>query len=131
MLRLQFLTSAMLLGLLSALLAASAYAQQASTPASSPSAVSNQALAIAAHNPFADFVKVPIQSTTGFQLGPHHKVGDSVNIEPVLPFSLNENWDLFARPSLTFTYSPTPHEQSGLEDLEISFALAPAKANTW
>jgi len=132
-LRSQLLPSATLLGLLlSAVLAASAQAQQASTPAPSPtSGMTAQELAISAHNPLEDFVKVPIQSTTGFQLGPHHKVGDSVNIEPLLPFSLNENWDLFARPSLTFTYSPTPHEQSGLEDLEISFALAPAKANTW
>ena len=36
-----------------------------------------------------------------------------------------------ARPSLTFTYAPTPHEQSGLEDLETSFFLTPAKKTTW
>jgi hypothetical protein len=83
--------------------------------------MSNQELAIALHNPFADFVKVPIQSTTGFQLGPRHKVGDSVNIEPVVPFSLNGDWDLIALPSLTVTYLPSPHEQSGLEDLQTSF----------
>src|SRR5208283_724367 len=112
--------------------AVSAQAQQASTPAPSPtSGMTAQELAISVHNPFEDFVKVPIQSTTGFQLGPHHKVGDSVNVEPLLPFSLNADWDLFARPSLTFTYAPTPREQSGLEDLEISFALSPAKNGTW
>ncbi len=93
--------------------------------------MSAQELAISVHNPFEDFVKVPIQSTTGFQLGPHHKVGDSVNIEPLVPFSLNADWDLFARPSLTFTYAPTPHEQSGLEDFETSFFLTPAKNSTW
>jgi hypothetical protein len=93
--------------------------------------MSNQELAIALHNPFADFVKVPIQSTTGFQLGPRHKVGDSVNIEPVVPFSLNGDWDLIALPSLTVTYLPSPHEQSGLEDLQTSFFLTPAKATTW
>ncbi len=93
--------------------------------------MTDQELAIAVHNPFEDFVKVPIQSATGFQLGPHHKVGESVNIEPIVPFSLNADWDLFARPSLTVSYAPTPHEQSGLEDLETSFFLAPAKASTW
>ncbi len=67
----------------------------------------------------------------GFNSGPHHKVGDSLNIEPIVPFSLNEDWDLFARPSLTFTYAPTPHEQFGLEDLETSFFLTPAKNSTW
>jgi hypothetical protein len=122
-LRLQFVPSAAVLGLLlSAFLAASAHAQQASTPAQSPPGVmTDQELAIAVHNPFEDFVKVPIQSATGFQLGRNHKVGDSWNIEPLVPFSLNAHWDLMARPSLTVTYAPTPHEQSGLEDLQISF----------
>ncbi len=93
--------------------------------------MTDQELALSVHNPFEDFVKVPIQSTTGFQLGRAHKVGDSVNIEPLLPFPLNADWDLFARPSLTVAYAPTPHEQSGLADLETSFFLAPAKATTW
>src|SRR5271163_3977075 len=97
--------------LVSAFLAAPAHAQQSSTPASSPGALSNQALAIAVHNPFEDFIKVPIESDTGFQLGRSHKVGDAVNIEPLLPFSLNSDWDLMARPSLTIAYAPTPHEQ--------------------
>ena len=93
--------------------------------------MTDQELAISAHNPFQDFVKVPIQSTTGFQIGRDHKVGDAVNIEPLLPFSLNADWDLFARPSLTVAYSPTPHEQSGLEDVQTSFFLSPAKNTRW
>jgi len=96
-LRSQLVPSATVLGLLlSAVLAVSAKAQQASTPAPSPSVMSDQELAIAVHNPFEDFVKVPIQSTTGFQLGPHHKVGESLNIEPLVPFSLNADWDLIS-----------------------------------
>jgi hypothetical protein len=131
--RLQLASSASLLGLLlSAILAVPAQAQQASTPTQTPTVIlSNQELAKSVHNPFADFVKVPIQSTTGFQLGRDHKVGDSVNIEPVVPFSLNSDWDLIAQPSLTVTYAPTPHEQSGLQDLQTSFFLTPAKATTW
>ena len=70
-------------------------------------AMTDQELAISVHNPFEDFVKVPIQSTTGFQLGRNHKAGDSVNVEPLVPFSLNADWDLFARPSLTVTYAPS------------------------
>ncbi len=124
-----FLRSTTLLCLL--LSVAPAQAQQASTPAPSPSAMSDQQLAISVHNPFEDFVKVPIESDTGFQLGRDHKVGDAVNIEPLLPFSLNQDWDLMARPSLTVAYSPTPHEQSGLEDLQTSFFLTPHKESTW
>ncbi|HLM79217.1 MAG TPA: hypothetical protein VK302_01175 [Terriglobales bacterium] len=131
-LRLQLAPSPTALGLLlSAVLAVSAQAQQASTPAPSPSVMTDQELAISVHNPFEDFVKVPVQSTTGFEIGPHHKAGDALNIEPVVPLPLTADWDLIARPSLTLAYSPTPHEQSGLEDLETSFFLTPAKNSTW
>ena len=132
-LRLQLVPSATVLGLLlSAVLAVSANAQQTPTPAQPPpSVMTDQELAISVHNPFEDFVKVPIQSTTGFQLGRNHNAGESLNIEPLVPFSLNADWDLFARPSLTFTYAPSPHEQFGLEDLETSFFLTPAKNSTW
>ena len=126
-LRMQSLPSASLLAwLISAVVAVSAHAQQSPTPS-----LTAQQLAISVHNPFEDFVKVPIQSTTGFQLGRSGKVGDAWNIQPLLPFSLNPDWDLFARPSLTVTYAPTPHEQSGLEDLQTSFFLSPAKNTTW
>ncbi len=132
-LHLQFSPCTTVVGmLLSVVLSASAFAQQASTPASSPtSAMTDQELAVSVHNPFEDFVKVPVQSTTGFQLGRDHKVGDAVNIEPLLPISLNADWDLFARPSLTVAYAPTPNEQSGLTDLQTSFFLSPAKETTW
>jgi hypothetical protein len=127
LLRLQSLPSASLLALLiSSVVAVSARAQQSPTPS-----LTNQQLAISVHNPFEDFVKVPIQSTTGFQLGRSHKVGDAWNIQPLLPFSLSADWDLMARPSLTVTYAPTPHEQSGLEDLQTSFFLTPHNEATW
>ncbi len=120
-LRLQLVPFAMVLGLLlSAVLAVSANAQQAPPPAPSTGALSDQELAKSVHNPFEDFVKVPIQSTTGFQVGHNHNAGDSLNVEPLVPFSLNADWDLFARPSLTVTYLPSPHEQFGFEDLQSS-----------
>lgn len=61
--RLQFVSSATVLGLLlSAVLTASAQAQQASKPVQTPPTVmTNQQLAIGVHNPFEDFVKVQIQ----------------------------------------------------------------------
>jgi len=81
--------------------------------------------------PFEDSVKLSIQSSTGFELGPHHNAGDSFNFQPLVPFSLNAQWNLIARPSLTVTYLPSPHEEFGLADLQTSFFLTPAKATTW
>jgi hypothetical protein len=90
-----------------------------------------QDLAKSVHNPFEDFVKVQIQSTTGFNIGPHHNAGDSLNVQPLVPLSLNSDWDLFVRPSLSISYQPSPHEQFGLNDLQSSFFLSPHNANKW
>ena len=108
--------------LLSAVLAVSAYAQQA-PPLAQPATgvITDQELAKSAHNPFEDFVKLRVQSTTGFELGRHHNAGDSLNVEPLVPFSLNSQCELIAQPSLTVAYVPSPHEQFGLEDLQTSF----------
>src|ERR1700733_572223 len=117
-----------MLVLLSAALAVSVHAQDAQPPSS---AINAQDLAKSVHNPFEDFVKLSIQSTTGFEIGSHRNVGDSFNIQPLVPFSLNAQWDLIARPSLTVTYLPSPHEEFGLADLQTSLFLTPAKATTW
>jgi hypothetical protein len=102
--------------LLSAVLAASAHAQNASSPGQAASSmITAQDLAKSVHNPFADFVKVPLQSTTGFGIGPHHNSGESLNVQPVIPFPLNAEWDLIARPSLSATYQPSPHDQRQLD----------------
>lgn len=83
------------------------------------------------HNTFEDFVKVPLQSTTGSSIGPHHNAGESLNVQPVFPFSLSSEWDLIARPSLSATYQPSPHEQFGLNDLQTSIFLTPHNADEW
>jgi hypothetical protein len=95
------------------------------------SAISAQDLAKSVHNPFEDFVKVSIQSTVGFEVGSHRNAGNGFNIQPLIPFSLSPGWDLIARPSVTVTYLPSPHEQFGLADLQTSFFLTPAQASTW
>jgi len=118
--------------LLNAVAAASASAQQAPSPSQPPAAVvSDQELSKSLHNPFEDFIKIPIQSTTGFQVGRHHNAGDGVNIEPLLPFALNSRWGLIAQPSLTAIYQPSPHEQYGISDLQTSFFLTPTDATKW
>ena len=115
---------------LGGVLTASAQAQQ-TTPNQPGTNVTPQDLAKSVHNPFEDFVKVPLQSTTGFSIGPHHNAGESLNVQPVIPFSLNAEWDLIARPSLSGTYQPSPHEQFGLNDLQTSFFLTPHSGDVW
>ena len=127
----QFLLT--LTGLLLGLsLGASVQAQQV-TPPPQPAtgALSEQDLAKSVHNPFEDFIKVPIESDTGFSIGPHHNASESLNIEPLLPLRLSAGWDLIVQPNFTVTYLPSPHEAYGLEDLQTSFFLTPHNTDKW
>ncbi|HVN90644.1 MAG TPA: hypothetical protein VMT61_12585 [Candidatus Binataceae bacterium] len=103
-----------------------AEAQETTTNAPTP-----EELAKSTHNPFADFIKVPFESDTGFSIGPHHNVGDNVSVTPVIPFHLNADWDLIARPSVAITYQPSPHEQFGLDDSQVSLFVTPQNASEW
>jgi hypothetical protein len=130
--RLQATLPVVLSVLLGALFASSGQAQQSLRPqATTAGAESLQDLAKDTLNPFAGFIKVPFQFTTGFGVGAYKRVGESLNIEPLLPFALNSDWDLIARPSLNVTYSPGPNEQFGFQDLQTSFFMTPAKDKTW
>jgi hypothetical protein len=106
----------------------SAQAQETVPPANT---VTPQELAKSTHNPFEDFVKLPFESDTGVSIGPHHNAGESLSATPVLPFDLNADWDLIARPNLAITYEPSPHEQFGLNDSQVSLFLTPHNANEW
>lgn len=116
--------------LLGGVLAVPTHAQQP-TPTQPVISASPQDIAKSVHNPFEDFLKVQLQPTTGFSIGPHHNAGESVNIQPLIPFSLSSEWDLFARPSLSVNYQPSPHEQFGLTDLQSSFFLSPHVVDEW
>jgi hypothetical protein len=130
--RLQATLPVVLSVLLGVLLASSGHAQQSLPPqATTAGAESLQDLAKDTLNPFAGFIKVPFQFTTGFGVGAYKRVGESLNIEPLLPFALNSDWDLIARPSLNVTYAPGPNEQFGFQDLQTSFFLTPAKDKPW
>lgn len=113
----------------------SAQAQQtapaAQTIRSTQRVVTLQDLAKSVHNPFDDFITVPIQATTGFKIGPGDDTGEAVNVQPVIPFSLNSDWVLIARPNLSVAYSPSPRAQTGLTDLQTSFFLTPYHASEW
>lgn len=114
----------------SAMFALSGYCQQSPQPTPT-SSKSLQDLAKDALNPFADSIKVPIQFTAGFGIGPRHNVGESLNVQPAIPFSLNSDWDLIVRPNANLIYVPSPNAQFGLQDLQASFFLTPSKTKEW
>jgi hypothetical protein len=48
-------------------------------------------------NPVADLISVPIQSNYDFGIGPGDGTRWTTNIQPVVPFGINDEWNLISR----------------------------------
>jgi hypothetical protein len=72
-------------------------------------------LAEAAQNPVADMISLPFQNNTNFGYGPDDDIQNVLNIQPVLPFQLNQNWNLITRTIAPLIYQPEVGEDTGNE----------------
>src|SRR6478672_89790 len=54
-------------------------------------------LAKAAQNPIADMISLPFQNNFNFNVGPHEQLQNLLNIQPVVPISLNQDWNVITR----------------------------------
>lgn len=70
-------------------------------------------LAKAAANPVAAMYSLPLQSNWDKGYGPGDDVQYSLNIQPVIPVSLNENWNLISRTILPVVHQPAMHVGQG------------------
>ncbi len=109
-----------------------------STPAVAQQNHSAEELAKKTQNPVADLISVPLQNDFNFGAGFHHnKMTYVLNVQPVIPISINENWNLITRtimpiinqPSLFPTAGGTVHSTTGtgLGDINPTLFLSPAK----
>lgn len=109
-----------------ALSAAPAFAQ------TEPPAGDAEALAKALANPIASLISVPFQFNYDHDIGPDDE-GErlTMNIQPVMPISLNQDWNLISRTILPVTYQddilPDAGDQFGLGDTVQSLFLSPAE----
>ena len=81
------------------------------------------------NNPVAALISVPFQSNMDFGIGSAHGNKYTLNIQPVIPISLNKDWNLILRTILpivsqndVFGHSGS---QTGLGDTTQSFFLSP------
>jgi len=86
-------------------------------------------------NPIADLISLPIQSNLDFGAGPGDGTIWRTNIQPVVPFSLNEDWTLISRTILPVIEQEglaamgDSLDQSGLGDITQSFFFSPKESD--
>ena len=87
-------------------------------------------------NPVAALISVPFQNNWDFGIGPAHAMKYTCNIQPVVPISISENWNLIIRTIVPVIYeealdhnpkAPASLREShaGLGDTTQSFFLSP------
>lgn len=128
-----------------ALMASAAAQTQESQPTATPApsgqgkpaaeheegAASAEALQKATQNPVASLISVPLQNNTNFNIGPLDRTQNVLNIQPVIPARVSENWNLITRIIMPLVYQPDLSQHNvgvmGLGDINPSFFLSPAK----
>jgi len=103
---------------------------------SSQESTSASELAKKTQNPVADLISVPIQNNFNFNVGPDNQTQTVINIQPVVPIKLNENFNLITRTILPVIDQPDPvsnTSQFGLGNLNTTLFLSPSKSKavTW
>ena len=93
------------------------------------SAQESSDLAKAVQNPISDLISLPLQWNTNFEVGPFDKPQHVLNIQPVLPFSLNDDWNLVTRTILPVisqpAFSSAQSRETGIGDIQFSAFFSP------
>ena len=85
----------------------------------------------ATQNPVASLISVPLQNNTNFDIGPLDRTQNVLNIQPVIPMRISEDWNLITRIIMPLVFQPDVTQLNvgtlGLGDLNPTFFLSPAK----
>jgi len=89
-------------------------------------------LRAAVQNPVASMISLPFQNNTDFNIGPDNKTKNTMNIQPVWPFELNDDWNLITRTIFPVVSQPAlfPGQDRtfGLGDTSMSLFLSPRES---
>ena len=85
-------------------------------------------------SPVADLISFPFQNNTNFNYGPLKGTQNILDIQPVIPFHLTEDWNLITRTIFPLTWQPqlAPNTGStfGLGNVNLSLFLSGPGATT-
>lgn len=85
-------------------------------------------------NPVNDLISLPFQNNTNFDFGPDNEEQNILNIQPVLPVRLNQEWNLISRTIVPLIQMPEliqgKGDTFGLGDIFQSIFLSPAQSGS-
>jgi len=92
-------------------------------------------LARAVQNPIADLISLPFQNNTNFNFGPKKRTQNVLNIQPVVPFSLTDDWMLITRTIIPIVSQPSllpgQDRKNGLGDILLTGFVSPSDQDLW
>ena len=108
-------------------LPAAAAGEESAAPGSS----STEDLAKQTQNPVASLISVPLQSNFNFGVGPNEELQYIMNVQPVVPIGITDDWNVITRPILPIIsqpfLAPGVGDTFGLGDMQLQLYLSPAK----
>jgi hypothetical protein len=97
-----------------------------------PAAESDEELAKKTQNPVASLISVPLQFNWDFKPGPDNRTNFLLNVQPVIPISLNKDYNLILRTIIPVKANEFPASVGGLGDVVQSFFFSPKQpVNGW
>jgi hypothetical protein len=92
-------------------------------------------LAKLAQNPVGNLISLPFQNNTNLNVGPDKGTQNILNIQPVIPISVNSEWNVITRTILPLIWNPAfgPDipAKDGTGDTVFTAFLSPANPGHW
>lgn len=111
-------------------------ASQSAPDAAPDAAQSTSDLAKKLQNPIGDLYSFPFQSNTNLNYGPNRGTQEILNVQPVIPIHLNDQWNVITRTILPLIWQPSLQPAKsvpfGTGPTTLSAFLSPANpVNGW
>jgi hypothetical protein len=97
--------------------------------------LSEEELAKLAQNPVGNLISVPFQNNTNLNFGPEKGTQNILNIQPVIPISVSDDWNIITRTILPVismpSLGPDIGSLNGIGDIAFTAFLSPANPGHW
>ena len=97
--------------------------------------MTKEELAKLAQNPVGNLISLPFQNNTNLNFGPEKGTQNILNIQPVIPVSVDKDWNIITRTIVPVIWNPALgpdiDSKSGVGDIVFTAFLSPASPGEW